>query len=49
MRKKEKEDVKKFMDMKMLECINSELQRLEDASILKSIKYKFEIEDLVLV
>lgn len=39
--KKEKENVKKFMDMKMLECINSELQRLEDASDIE--EYKIQI------
>ena len=43
MRKKEKEDVKKFMDMKMLECINSELQRLEDASDIE--EYKIQIRN----
>lgn len=41
--KKEKEDVKKFMDMKMLECINSELQRLEDASDIE--EYKIQIRN----
>lgn len=43
MSKKEKEDVKKFMDMKMLECINSELQRLEDASDIE--EYKIQIRN----
>ena len=49
MRKKEKEDVKKFMDMKMLECINSELQRLEDASDIEEYKIEEELSKIDLI
>ena len=36
--KKEQENVKQVMDQKMLECIDSELKRLEDASNIEEYK-----------